>query len=254
MKSLYYSVRGQGKPLVLLHGFLETHQIWDAFAEDLTSKYKVIAFDLPGFGQSPLLAKRPFTLTDVATEINQCLKKITTEKIDLIGHSLGGYIALAMVELEPQLFSSLGLFHSTAYADSDEKKESRTKTIDFVQRNGALVFTSNFVPPLFANPTHEAVSFVRDLAIQTNQTTVIHYLEAMRDRPDRTNVLQSFNGKILFLAGSQDTVIPSEALKNQAKIPKNGFLKVFDRVGHMGMFEASQETRNELLEFLDGRG
>lgn len=252
MKSLYYKVRGQGKPLVFLHGFLETHQIWDDFAEELTSQYKIIAFDLPGFGQSSLIENRPFTLVEVAKEINQCLKEITTEKVDLIGHSLGGYVALAMVEQAPQLFSSFGLFHSTAFADSNEKKESRTKTVHFVHRNGALAFTANFVPPLFADPNHGAVAFVRDLAIQTDQTTVIHYLEAMRDRPDRTSVLQSFNGPILFMAGAKDTVILPEALKNQVVIAKKGLLKVFEGIGHMGMFEAPKETRETLTEFLAG--
>lgn len=252
MSALYYKIRGQGKPLVLLHGFLENHQIWDAFAEDLTTKRTVIAFDLPGFGQSPLVAKSPFTLAEVAAEINQCLREITTEKVDLIGHSLGGYVALAMVEQSPHVFSSFGLFHSTAYADSSEKKEARAKTIDFIQRNGALAFTSNFVPPLFANPAHDAVSFVKDLAIQTDQATVIHYLGAMRDRPDRTNVLQTFEGPVLFMAGSKDTVIQPDTLKSQAKIPKNAVLKIFEGIGHMGMFEAPQDTLACLTEFLDG--
>jgi pimeloyl-ACP methyl ester carboxylesterase len=251
VKSLYYKVRGQGKPLVLLHGFLETHQIWDTFAQELTSNHTVITFDLPGFGLSPLLVKSAFSLDEVATEINLCLKEITTEKIDLIGHSLGGYIALAMVEQAPQLFSTFGLFHSTAYADSDEKKESRTKAIDFVKRHGALAFTTNFVPPLFANAAHEAVCFVKDLAIQTDQATVIAYLEAMRDRPNRTSVLKNFEGPILFIAGSHDTVIRPEALKDQVKLSKMGVLKVFEGVGHMGMFEASEEIRDSLTKFLE---
>jgi pimeloyl-ACP methyl ester carboxylesterase len=250
METLFYKDVGQGKPIVLLHGFLETHQIWDHFTEQLSKEFRVISFDLPGFGKSALPLKTPFSLSEIASRVISCLQELTNEKVSLIGHSLGGYVTLAMIEQEPERFSSFGLFHSTALADSMEKKESRTKTIEFVNRTGALAFTSNFIPPLFANPEHESVSFVRKIAIQTSQQTVVAYLEAMRERPDRTKVLQSFNGPILFLAGAKDAVIPHESLKVQAEMAKMGILKVFEGVGHMGMFEASEETLKCLTTFL----
>ena len=180
------------------------------------------------------------------------MQGLTNEKVSVFGHSLGGYVTLAMVEQKPERFSSFGLFHSTALADSLEKKESRSKTIEFVNRNGALAFTSNFIPPLFANPDHEAVSFVKKIAIQTDQKTVVSYLEAMRERPDRTKVLQSFEGPILFLAGSMDAVIPLESLKTQVVMTKSGVLKVFEGIGHMGMFEATKESLECLASFLRG--
>lgn len=250
MKTLFYKDVGQGKPVVLLHGFLETHQIWDHFSEQLSKEFRVISFDLPGFGKSTLPLKGSFSLSEIGSQIISCLQGLTNEKVSLIGHSLGGYVTLAMVEQEPERFSSFGLFHSTALADSIEKKESRSKTIEFVNRNGALAFTSNFIPPLFANPDHEAVPFVKKIAIQTTQETVVSYLEAMRERPDRTKVLQSFNGPILFLAGSKDMVIPQESLNVQTEITKMGVLKVFEGVGHMGMFEAAKESLNCLTSFL----
>lgn len=237
--------------MVFLHGFLETHLIWQQFSSNLSKQFSVIAFDLPGFGQSSLPEQIPFALSDVASVIIACLKKITSEKISLIGHSLGGYVALAMVEQAPELFSSLTLFHSTAFADSLEKKESRTKTIEFVKRHGALAFTANFVPPLFANPKHEAIPFVTAIATQTPQETVVQYLMAMRDRPERLKVLENFQGSVLFLAGSKDSVISVESLKTQAKIPKYAFLEVFEGVGHMVMFEMPDHSRKVLSEFLN---
>lgn len=252
METLFYKDVGQGKPVVLLHGFLETHQIWDQFTEQLSKKYRVISFDLPGFGKSALPPKNSFSIAEIASQINSCLHKLTQEKMSVIGHSLGGYVTLAMVEQEPERFSSFGLFHSTAFADSIERKESRSKTIEFVNRNGALAFTSNFIPPLFANPEHESVSFVKKIAIQTTQETVVSYLEAMRERPDRTKVLQSFNGPILFLAGAHDTVIPHGSLKVQSEMAKIGVLKVFEGVGHMGMFEDPKESLECVATFLQG--
>lgn len=254
MEILFYKDVGRGRPVVLLHGFLETHQIWDHFSEQLSKEFRVISFDLPGFGKSELPAKSSFSIAEIASQINSCLQKLTNERVSIIGHSLGGYVTLAMVEQAPERFSSFGLFHSTALADSMEKKEARSKTIEFVNRNGALAFTSNFIPPLFANPEHKAIAFVKEIAIQTNQETVVSYLEAMRERPDRTKVLQSFTGPILFLAGAKDTVIPQESLKEQTGLAKMGILKVFEGVGHMGMFEATKESLECVASFLREQG
>lgn len=254
MTPLFYKDIGQGKPVVLLHGFLETHLIWEHFAQALSKNYRVITIDLPGFGQSQLPTKNPFSLAEIATQLNAFLQGLTAEKISIIGHSLGGYVSLAMVEQAPELFSSFCLFHSTALADSVEKKEGRTKTIAFVQRNGALAFSANFIPPLFADPEHESIPFVRELAMQTSQRTITSYLEAMRDRPDSMAVLQSYKGAILFLAGSKDSVIPLESLKAQVEQSNNAFLEVFEGVGHMGMFEAPKETLEIVVNFLKARG
>lgn len=241
MPSLYYKDSGSGNVIVLLHGFLETHHIWNEFASVLSSRFRVIAFDLPGFGQSPLLPGN-FSISDVANSVLDCLVTITNEPVCLIGHSLGGYVSLAMVQQQPERFGSFGLFHSTAYADTPEKKEARTKTIEFVKRNGSLAFTANFVPPLFANQKHPAIPVVSSIANETSQPTVVRYLEAMRDRPERTSVLQQFTGPILFVAGQADTVIPVESVRKQSEISKKALFLSLEGVGHMGMFEAFNET------------
>jgi pimeloyl-ACP methyl ester carboxylesterase len=250
MLPLYYKDVGKGQTIVLLHGFLETHQIWNEFAAALSSRFRVIAFDLPGFGQSPLLPDN-FSISDVASSVLATLDIVTQEPVCLIGHSLGGYVSLAMVQQKPERFNSFGLFHSTAYADAPEKKEARTKTIEFVERNGAKAFTSNFVPPLFANQQHPAIPMVTTIANQTSQQTVVSYLAAMRDRPDRTAVVQQFNGTILFLAGQADTVIPIENVKKQSEMSKNALFKSYNGVGHMGMFEAFAETVEAVLTFAE---
>lgn len=248
MTPLHYTEVGRGKPLVLLHGFLENNTLWQEFSEALSSKYRVISFDLPGFGKSPLLP-RPFSLTDVGEQIISTLMTLTQEKIAVLGHSLGGYVTLSMIEQWPHLFSSFGLFHSTAFADSGDKKEARTKTIEFVNRNGALAFTSNFIPPLFADPNHEAIATITKMATLTTKETVVSYLEAMRDRPDRTKVLTDFQGPILFMAGTKDSVIPVDSVKKQSKMAENGLLKILEGVGHMGMLEAYDESLKTVSDF-----
>jgi pimeloyl-ACP methyl ester carboxylesterase len=251
MAFIFADDRGSGKTVVLLHGFLETHAIWSQFAQALSAHYRVLSFDLPGFGKSHLPDKEDFSISDVAEEILIELKAMGIEVASVIGHSLGGYVALAMVEKEPTLFSSFGLFHSTALADTPEKKEARTKTADFVKRNGALAFTANFISPLFADPLHPAISFIAEIATQTKEKTVVRYLYAMRNRPDRTSILKEFTGTTLFLAGVSDTIIPIASIENQVKIAQKPHFLPLKGVGHMGMVEAFSLTLEIVSQFLE---
>lgn len=250
MPKVFYSDSGKGKPVVLLHGFLETNLIWKHFTENLSTDYRVLAFDLPGFGQSLLPEKKPFTLEDIASQIIEVLDELGLKDIFLIGHSLGGYVSLAMVNTRPDIFSGFCLFHSTALADSAEKKEARTKTIDFVLKNGALAFTSNFVPPLFADPNHTAVSHVKQMASATAQETVTHYLGAMRDRPEHISLLKTYTNPILLIAGDRDTVIPVTTLIDQANVATKATIQVLKGVGHMGMLELPDESLKIVRDFL----
>ena len=151
MTTIFSREEGKGKPILLIHGFPFHQEIWDDYVERLSDEFRVILVDLPGFGKSAPL-KSPFTLDQVADTLLDFLAENNLKKIALVGHSLGGYVALAMVKKRPDFFASLVLFHSTAYADSAEKKESRSKVVEFVKKNGALAFTSGFIPPLFADP------------------------------------------------------------------------------------------------------
>lgn len=250
ISKLFYSDTGRGTPIVLIHGFLETSVIWKELIDDLSQDFRVLAFDLPGFGRSPLPENIPFTLDDIAHQVNLVLRELGLKNVFLIGHSLGGYVSLAMIENNPDLFSGLCLFHSTAKADSDEKKMARTKTIDFVRKNGALAFTSNFIPPLFADADHTAVSWVRQMASATPENTVINYLGAMRDRPERLSLLKTFLKPVLFIAGELDNVIPLETLKEQVKLSTKASLQVLADVGHMGMVESPAICIKTIREFL----
>jgi pimeloyl-ACP methyl ester carboxylesterase len=250
MSSVFFHDRGQGRPIVLLHGFLESHLIWKRFSEDFLTEYRVIAVDLPGFGNSQLPIRKPFSIAEVATLVLASLEPLQLSRPVLVGHSLGGYVTLAMIEQQPKVFSAFCLFHSTAYADSSEKKEARTKTIDFVERNGSHAFTSNFVPPLFANPNHQSIAFATSLAVQTPQDTVTGYLQAMRDRPDRTEVIRQFEGPIAFIAGDKDEVISAEALEKQSRLAKKAHFSLMKGVAHMGMFEAPAACAQALLTLM----
>jgi pimeloyl-ACP methyl ester carboxylesterase len=249
MSSLSFCQYGQGKSIILIHGFPMNSSVWNDFVPLLSDTYKVITVDLPGFGKSPIL-KLPFTIDQVADSL---LDWLLAEKIfnsTIIGHSLGGYVALAMAEKRPDLFSGLGLFHSTALADSDEKKESRLKVVDFIGKNGVLAFTSNFIPPLFADQSHKAIATVRDIAVQSGHDAVVGYTHAMRDRPDRTSLLKKLKKPVLFLAGEADAGIPVDSILKQSELCESAQVHVLKEVAHMGMFEKPQASAAIIRSFM----
>lgn len=246
---VFYTDQGKGFPVVLIHGFCETHEVWTRFAKLLSKDFRIISVDLPGFGKSKSLPDN-FSVADAATSINKLLTSLKIKQCIPIGHSLGGYVTLAMVSQQPELFSAFGLFHSTAFADSEERKASRNKVIEFVKNNGVAPFIESFIPPLFYNKAHPDVPFAVNMALQTKSETLIGYAKAMRDRPDLTSVIQKFNHAIMFIAGEKDTVIPMDTLQKQANLAVNPHLNIVLGVAHMGMFEKETETANLIHGFL----
>lgn len=249
MSTLHYRRYGSGIPVVLIHGFLETHELWNSFAPRLAAGCDVITIDLPGFGLSPL-PDAGFTLDDVADRVVAFLDTIQVETCIMIGHSLGGYVTLAVAARYPHRLLAFGLFHSTALADSDEKKVSRNKVIEFVKTHGVEAFVRPFIPPLFFDQQHPAIPQQVAVGLRTSQETLTGYAAAMRDRPDRTHVLRSFEGPILLLAGEKDTGVPLETLERQAVMAKRPILHRFPHVAHMGMFEDEPATLQAVASFV----
>ena len=246
---IHFKDEGNGFPILFIHGFCETHQIWDSFSKELARDFRILSIDLPGFGKSELL-QTPFSIADVASRVIQWLKNLRIDSCIAIGHSLGGYVTLAMVEQHPILFKSFGLFHSTAYADTDERKLSRNKVIEFVSRNGVAPFIESFIPPLFYDQLNPHIPAVVALASQTKQETLIAYVEAMRDRPERMHVLEQFQRPVLFIAGERDGGISPESVKKQSELNPQSILHILPEVAHMGMYEKERLTLELTRGFL----
>ena len=113
MNQINHSEKGKGHPLVLIHGFCETNRIWDRFAENLSASYRILLPDLPGFGGSPLAAK-PFSIADIGLQLLHWMDDLQLENPVVIGHSLGGYVTMAMASEHPGRLPGFGLFHSSA--------------------------------------------------------------------------------------------------------------------------------------------
>jgi pimeloyl-ACP methyl ester carboxylesterase len=132
---IHFFEKGSGQPLVLFHGFCESGRMWNYFAEELSSHFRVIRPDLPGFGDSPIFGDQT-TLEEVAVQMEEWMESNHIHHPIVIGHSLGGYVTLALLELMGNRIKAVGLFHSTAFADDEEKKEMRNRTILFLKKTG----------------------------------------------------------------------------------------------------------------------
>jgi pimeloyl-ACP methyl ester carboxylesterase len=242
MSELNIEQTGKGNTIILIHGFPMNSTVWDSFSLGLSKDFRVVTIDLPGFGKSPALKKYPFSIDDVAEAMLELLADKKIKNSVLIGHSLGGYVALSMVKKMPELFSGLGLFHSTAYADSAEKKQSRTKVLDFIDNNGVETFTTNFIAPLFADQNHHAIEKIREIARASSTEAVKGFTIAMRDREDLTDVIKNFIKPILFIAGEKDGGIPADTVVKQSTLSTHSEVHVLEGVAHMGMFENPLET------------
>ena len=249
MTEISFQEEGKGRAVLLIHGFPMSSEIWGKFSAGLTPSFRVITIDLPGFGKSPL-PLLPFTLEEIADSVLAKLDALNISEVIPIGHSLGGYVALAMVARKPSLFPGLGLLHSTARADSPEKKSARDKTIAFIKKNGAMAFTSNFINTVFADSDHPDVPFVREMNIQAETPALIGYTAAMRDRPDRIALLASFDRPVLFITGARDPGIPADDVREQAAIAPKGEAHVLEDQAHMGLIEDVPTTSSLVYDFI----
>lgn len=248
---LSYMITGSGPTLVFLHGFGEDSRIWEnQFAA--FPGFQLVVPDLPGSGASS--AVKDMSLENLARLIQQLLQKEAIEKCVLFGHSMGGYIALAFAALFPQTLTGLGLIHSTAFADTLQKIETRKKGIDFIKKNGAAAFLKTSSPNLFAPDTqkHFPELIEQHLARfdRFTEAALVAYYESMIQRPDRTPILKGFPFPVLIVAGRHDTAVPLQDSLNQSYLPRVSYIHILEKSGHMGMLEEPGKTNQCIKEYL----
>ncbi len=250
-KVLSYTILGNGPTLLLLHGFCEDSSMWDNFKIPFLNDYMVICPDLPGFGLSE--AKDQISMEIMASCINEILEKEGIEKCCFVGHSMGGYVAMAFAEKYPEKLWGLCLFHSHPFEDTEDKKENRRKTIEFMKRWGSGPFVKELIPKLFnkefARDNPNLLSSMIAKAEKYPQSGIIAATDAMIERPDRSEIIRHLKCPLLFIVGEFDEAIPADFSKAQQSLRSDA--KAFTLpIAHMGMFEAAAETQQILSSFL----
>ncbi len=246
-----YTITGSGNAIVFLHGFLENLTMWNEFSEVLSKTNKIIAIDLPGFGKSEIISNN-HSMSMMAEVVVAIIKHEAISKCIIVGHSMGGYVALNFAKLFEDKLVGLVLFHSHAAADDDKTKTNRNRTIEVVKRNHAK-FISGFIPSLFAEENiikfSSQIQEIINSALQTRNDGIIAALAGMRDREDYRELLTKLNIPVLFIVGQEDSRIPLEKINQQIDLPKVSETLILDNVGHMGFIEAKEKTYNAVVNF-----
>lgn len=246
-----YSDTGKGRVIVLAHGFLCSHEVWSDLTKILSKKFRVIAIDLPGHGETPCIGYY-HSMELLAQCIKAVLDKAKVRRYILGGHSIGGYAILAFAELFPENVSGLCLLNSSAYADSEEKKKNRDRAIRLVKKEHrhyvTEVVSSLFAPALLPKLKNE-VSKVKRIAERVSKQSIINTLEGMKERKNRDLILKFANYPILFIIGKKDTVVNYQTMYPQMGLCKYPTVLMLEEAAHMSFYEAPAETAKQLETF-----
>ena len=249
--NIFYTDQGKGTAIILLHGFLENSTMWNGFLPDLTKKNRVICIDLLGHGKTNCLGYI-HTMEEMAEAVQAVLKHLNLRRYYMIGHSMGGYVALAYAEKKPETLKGLCLMNSTYKADDDERKLLRARANKMIQTNFNNMVRMSFAN-LFSEKSKTLYKTEFDAALnEALKTPIQGYIscqEGMRIRPDRQEFFKSLNCKKSIIIGESDPVVDGEKLIEETK---NTIINtVILSEGHMSHIENSKMCLNEIMHFIE---
>jgi pimeloyl-ACP methyl ester carboxylesterase len=259
-ETFYYRVSGKGKPVMLVHGFIEEGGMWDETAKKLQDNYKVIIPDLPGFGKSKVnnwdkaVATQGLTMQWYAGYLKAICDAEKIKTMVLLGHSMGGYITLHFAEKYPGLLKGFGLLNAHCYADSDEKKANRLKGIEFIRKHGSAPFVAELYNSIFhdvyKNKHQKFIDKLIEKAAKYTPESLMRANAAMMNRQDKSLVLKNAIAPVLFISGKQDPSAPLEPMLKQVSLPAIADVSIFDNCKHMSIFEYKKETIAAIQNFI----
>lgn len=249
-KLLNYRVVGDGYPVVFLHGFLESNTMWEDLTTQLSEKYQCIFIELPGHGNSPDLDEDSPSIDIMAEKVKNTIETLLSCSFSIVGHSLGGYVALKMITLLKTFDQKLILLNSHPWADSATKKKERDRVIAVVEKNKAL-FIQTAIPNLYKAPIHHKnkISSTIDEAMRMKDSAIIDSLKAMRDRTECQLTMQKLKSNCLVIQGKYDHLIDASRMKDLTDAQDNK-LKVIKDAGHMAHHENPKEVVEGIVGFI----
>lgn len=249
--AVYFEVFGEGETLVLLHGFLEDSSIWKPFIPEFSKKHQVVVIDLFGHGRTGKVDEI-HTMEEMAQAVSEVLVSLGKYSATIMGHSLGGYVALAFTELFPEKTNSVILLNSTSEADSEARKKERDRSINLVEQN-KNVFIRMAIGNLFTPSSREIFQKEVEKLILNAQKlpaeNIVASIKGMKIRKDRSNILKSFERRKVWFAGKNDPIISfndstkSAEMSDCQLIPLSG--------SHMGFLEDRERVLAETINILN---
>lgn len=242
------------KCVVLLHGYLESLLVWEDFVPLLYKQLRVVTLDLPGHGIS-IVTGEEHTMEFLADTVAEALRTLGISRCTLVGHSMGGYVALAFCERHPEMLDGLVLLSSTPNADTPEKAENRRREIALVKA-GKKDLLARVAPEAgFAEENRARMKdYIEDLAEQvfvTEDEGIVALLNGMIARRDRNEMLRASQVPQLFILGRKDGYIPVEAAEGLVKEHPQARVVWLENSGHMGFLEEPEATAAAILDFVE---
>ena len=247
----HYSDQGKGSVVLLLHGFLENSSMWNNLIPHLIKRNRVICIDLLGHGKTECLGYL-HSMDLMAEAVNAALKKLRIRRVQIIGHSMGGYVALAFCEIFPEKVKALCLMNSTSRADNEEKKTNRDRAIEAVKNNYEIfirISVSNLFNPENRLILKKDIENVTQEALKTPLQGIVAALEGMKNRPDREYLLSNPSFNKMMIIGKEDPALDFNSLIEQAKISEIKAVQFPD--GHMSHIENIEEFTYNILHFIE---
>ena len=244
--------RGE-KCVVLLHGYLESMVVWDEFVPLLSKSMRVVTLDLPGHGISTITGE-VHTMEFLAECVANSMEHLGIKEYSVVGHSMGGYVALAMCEMFPERLRSVILLSSTPNADSEEKCDRRRREIELVKA-GKKSTMARLVPHAGFAPDNvkrlkDYVDDLEELIMLTEDEGVIAILGGMIERKDRNEVLLTTKVPHMFIFGRHDYYIPNEVAEELAARHPQAKVTWLDHSGHMGFIEEPQLCAQAIIDMV----
>ncbi|MBB6731954.1 alpha/beta fold hydrolase [Cohnella zeiphila] len=250
-----YADEGRGTPVLLLHGYCGSRRYWDDVLPALSARFRVIAPDCRGHGETEATGGS-YAMEQLAEDAVQLLDELGVDRAFVLGHSMGGYAALALSERYEDRLLGLGLLHSTTFPDDGAGKAGREKVAKRVAEEGIAGHINDLIPKLFA-PEHresmpEKLRTALDIGYGTSPLGAIGGALGMKERPDRRFVLERLSVPALLLAGEADAVIAPE---KRFPVSRADISAVeLARCGHMGMMEAPEAFAEAIVSFVRSNG
>jgi pimeloyl-ACP methyl ester carboxylesterase len=249
---LYVRSEGTGNAIVLLHGFPLTHRIWDVQFSALARTHRVLAPDLRAMGSSSGDGG-PILMETHAGDIAAILDACGIEQATIVGHSLGGYVALAFARLFTERVERLVLVCSRAAADDERTARARFEAAYALERDGDIEpLVETYVRRLLAPQTlahrPDIVELTRGIARANAPRGLAAVLRGIAMRPDSRDLLPDLTMPVAVVAGRHDAVVPLAEAHAMAEALPNGRLEILDETGHLPQLEESERLSELLVE------
>jgi pimeloyl-ACP methyl ester carboxylesterase len=241
--------------VVLLHGYLESMIVWDEFVDLLKKDVRVVTLDLPGHGISTI-AGEVHTMEYLADCVGNTMKALGVDKYSVVGHSMGGYVALAMLDNYKEHIENVILLHSTTSADSQEKCDRRRREIELIKAGkkntlARLVPHAGFAPEN-AKRLKDYIEDIGELILLTEDEGVIAILGGMIERKSRGDMLRDSGIPHMFIFGRHDYYIPIEVAEEMIATDPTAKVLWLEHSGHMAFYEEPELLAEAILEMVKG--